>query len=150
MYKTTPLEVKFCQSPREAVSVLFSESTPPSPPQVAPNVGPRSHDKLNTEKDSCRRRWRRHLGSAAVHTSTTKIPREQKIGDPHHQENGHNVTGGRETTGRKESYSSSTVPPWAQIKNLTRKAKDVLKETGTPLTPDKLFLGFQCLWIRSS
>ena len=51
MYKVTPLEVKFCQSPRDAVRVLFSESTPPSPPQVAPNMGPRRHDKLNTEKD---------------------------------------------------------------------------------------------------
>ena len=39
---------------------------------------------------------------------------------------------------------------WAQIKNLTRKAEDVLKETGTPLTPDKLFLGMLAVLSSTS
>ena len=42
---------------------------------------------------------------------------------------------------RRKTTPAQPYPTWAQIKNLTRKAKDALKETGTPLTPDKLFLG---------
>ena len=30
--------------------------------------------------------------------------------------------------------------PWAQVKNMTRQAEQTLKSTGTPMTPDKLFL----------
>ena len=29
---------------------------------------------------------------------------------------------------------------WAQVKNMTRQAEQTLKSTGTPITPDKLFL----------
>ena len=42
---------------------------------------------------------------------------------------------------RRRTTPAQPYPTWAQIKNLTRKAEDVLKETGTPLTPNKLFLG---------
>ncbi|XP_043316072.1 endogenous retrovirus group K member 113 Env polyprotein-like [Cervus elaphus] len=42
---------------------------------------------------------------------------------------------------RRRTAPAQPYPTWAQIKNLTRKAEDVLKETRTPLTPDKLFLG---------
>ncbi|XP_043766967.1 endogenous retrovirus group K member 25 Env polyprotein-like [Cervus elaphus] len=42
---------------------------------------------------------------------------------------------------RKRTTPAQPYPTWAQTKNLTRKAEAVLKETGTPLTPDKLFLG---------
>lgn len=42
---------------------------------------------------------------------------------------------------RRRTAPAQPYPMWAQIKNLTRKAEDVLKEAGTPLIPDKLFLG---------
>ena len=51
---------------------------------------------------------------------------------------------------RRRTAPAQPYPTWAQIKNLTRKAEDVLKETGTSLTPDKLFLGMLAVLSSTS
>jgi len=39
---------------------------------------------------------------------------------------------------------------WAQVKNMTRQAEQTLKNTGTPMTPDKLFLAMLSVLSCSS
>ena len=39
---------------------------------------------------------------------------------------------------------------WAQVKNMTRQAEQTLKSTGTPITPDKLFLAMLAVLSCSS
>ena len=39
---------------------------------------------------------------------------------------------------------------WAQVKNMTRQAEQTLKSTGTPMTPDKLFLAMLAVLSSSS
>ncbi|XP_027397066.1 endogenous retrovirus group K member 25 Env polyprotein-like [Bos indicus x Bos taurus] len=39
---------------------------------------------------------------------------------------------------------------WAQVKNMTRQAEQTLKSTGTPMTPDKLFLAMLAVLSCSS
>ena len=51
---------------------------------------------------------------------------------------------------KRRSAPAQPYPTWAQIKNLTRKAEDALKETGTLLTPDKLFLGMLAVLSSTS
>ena len=39
---------------------------------------------------------------------------------------------------------------WDQVKNMTRQAEQTLKSTGTPMTPDKLFLAMLAVLSCSS
>ncbi|XP_061273923.1 inteferon-activable protein 208-like isoform X2 [Bos javanicus] len=39
---------------------------------------------------------------------------------------------------------------WAQMRNMTRQAEQTLKSTGTPMTPDKLFLAMLAVLSCSS
>ena len=40
----------------------------------------------------------------------------------------------------RKRHHLNPYPTWGQVKNMTHQAEQTLKSTGTPMTPDKLFL----------
>ena len=50
----------------------------------------------------------------------------------------------------RKRHRLNPYPTWAQVKNMTRQAKQTLKSTGTPMTPDKLFLAMLAVLSCSS
>ena len=50
----------------------------------------------------------------------------------------------------RKHHCLNPYPTWAQVKNMTRQAEQTLKNTGTPMTPDKLFLAVLAVFSCSS
>ena len=50
----------------------------------------------------------------------------------------------------RKCHLLNPYPTWAQVKNMTRQAEQTLKNTGTPMTPDKLFLAMLAVLYCSS
>ena len=50
----------------------------------------------------------------------------------------------------RKCHHLNPYPTWAQVKNMTRQAEQTLKSTGTPMTPDKLFLAMLAVLSCSS
>ena len=50
----------------------------------------------------------------------------------------------------RKRHRLNPYPTWAQVKNMTRQAEQTLKNTGTSMTPDKLFLPMLAILSSSS
>ena len=50
----------------------------------------------------------------------------------------------------RKRHHLNPYPTWAQVKNMTRQAEQTLKNTGTPMTPDKLFFAMLTVLSCSS
>ena len=50
----------------------------------------------------------------------------------------------------RKRHHLNPYPTWAQVKNMTRQAEQTLKNTGTSMTPDKLFLAMLAVLSCSS
>ena len=50
----------------------------------------------------------------------------------------------------RKRHRLNPYPTWAQVKNMTRQAEQTLKNTGTPMTPEKLFLAMLAVLSCSS
>ena len=50
----------------------------------------------------------------------------------------------------RKRHHLNPYPTWAQVKNMTHQAEQTLKSTGTPMTPDKLFLAMLAILSCSS
>ena len=50
----------------------------------------------------------------------------------------------------RKRHHLNPYPTWAQVKNMTLQVEQTLKNTGTPMTPDKLFLAMLVVLSCSS
>ncbi|XP_055392374.1 inteferon-activable protein 208-like [Bubalus kerabau] len=50
----------------------------------------------------------------------------------------------------RKRHHLNPYPTWVQVKNMTHQAEQTLKSTGTPMTPDKLFLAMLAVLSCSS
>ena len=86
---------------------------------------------------SCHCRWRGNLGSPSPCPLPRGTPDRTSSGSDEVDAKGLvNDPGGA----NEETPSSESLPNMGSSENMTRQAEQTLKSTGTPMTPDKLFL----------